>query len=67
MDDGRRGGKAVPEQLKLSDYMNKMWAEFAKDPENGLTKLGLPTWDPKGRHFSFSPSHLKLISSQATP
>jgi cholinesterase len=46
---GAKGGAApVANQLTLSDYMNNMWAEFAKDPENGLTKLKLPVYDPKG-------------------
>jgi hypothetical protein len=49
LTDEGTGGKAVADQVKLSDYMNKMWAEFAKDPVNGLTKLGLPTWEPKGK------------------
>jgi hypothetical protein len=44
-----RGGAAVSEQVSLSKYMNNAWAEFARNPESGLTKLGLPQWDPAGR------------------
>jgi carboxylesterase type B len=47
--DTIKGGKPTPDQIKLSDYMNTMWAEFAKDSENGLTKLGVPSYEPKGR------------------
>jgi hypothetical protein len=47
-----RGGAAVSEQVSLSKYMNNAWAEFARNPETGLTKLGLPQWDPAGKIVS---------------
>ncbi|KAK5444400.1 hypothetical protein LTS15_010515 [Exophiala xenobiotica] len=31
----------------LIEYMQIVWTAFAKDPVNGLTRLGLPRFDPK--------------------
>jgi carboxylesterase type B len=42
---------ATPAQLKVSELMNKAWATFAKDPENGLLKFGWPLYDEK-REFT---------------
>jgi carboxylesterase type B len=39
--------KDTPEQAKLSKNWRHAWAEFARDPENGLKKLGWPVYDPK--------------------
>ncbi|CAN8095427.1 unnamed protein product [Discula destructiva] len=36
------------EQAKLTTAMVHAWAEFAKDPEQGLAKLGWPQYDPMG-------------------
>jgi carboxylesterase type B len=47
--DNIRGASAVSEQISLSKYMNNAWAEFARDPEKGLSKLGLPQWDPQSK------------------
>lgn len=33
-------------QEQISAYMRGMWAAFAKDPVNGLTNYGLPTYTP---------------------
>jgi cholinesterase len=38
--------KDTPEQAKLSKNWRHAWAEFAKDPDNGLKKLGWPVYDP---------------------
>jgi carboxylesterase type B len=38
----------TPEQAKLSKNMMHAWAEFAKDPDNGLKNLGWPAYDPAG-------------------
>jgi cholinesterase len=38
--------KDTPEEAKLSKLMMHAWASFAKDPENGLSKLGWPIYDP---------------------
>jgi len=35
------------EQKKLAKTMMTAWTSFAKDPENGLSKLGWPVYDPK--------------------
>ncbi|CAN8095954.1 unnamed protein product [Discula destructiva] len=37
-----------PEQYALETYMVHAWAEFAKDPDAGLSRLGWPTYDPEG-------------------
>jgi carboxylesterase type B len=37
------------EQKKLIKKMMTAWASFAKDPENGLEKLGWPVYDPKSK------------------
>ena len=29
--------------------MRGMWAAFSKDPDEALTKLGLPVYDPEGK------------------
>ncbi|PQE27795.1 hypothetical protein CJF31_00010020 [Rutstroemia sp. NJR-2017a BVV2] len=44
-------GAGIPAQTLAEkgtgDYMRKAWAAFAKDPENGLTRLGWPAFDPE--------------------
>jgi len=39
--------KPTPEEEKLSLKLREAWTEFAKDPVNGLTKLGWPLYDEK--------------------
>lgn len=39
----------TPDQEKLSQIIRHAWAEFTKDPEKGLMKLGWPIYDPKGK------------------
>ncbi|KAF2666680.1 alpha/beta-hydrolase [Microthyrium microscopicum] len=46
-----RGSDAIPAQIALSKYMNNAWAEFAKDPEKGLDKLGLPHWNAQDQQL----------------
>lgn len=41
-------GKNEPEQEILIGHVMKAWSTFAKDPSNGLTKLGWPKYDPNG-------------------
>jgi carboxylesterase type B len=44
--------KSVPattEQIRVSELMNNAWAIFAKDPENGLLKLGWPRYNENGK------------------
>jgi cholinesterase len=41
---------ATSEQIKVSELMNTAWATFAKDPENGLLKLGWPLYNEKGKN-----------------
>jgi cholinesterase len=38
--------KDTPEQAALSKHWRHAWAEFARDPDNGLKKLGWPVYDP---------------------
>jgi cholinesterase len=38
--------KDTPAQAALSKHWRHAWAEFARDPENGLKKLGWPVYDP---------------------
>ncbi|KAF2432318.1 alpha/beta-hydrolase [Tothia fuscella] len=39
--------KSTSEEGKLSLYLRTAWTTFAKDPVNGLTKLGWPVYDEK--------------------
>jgi len=39
--------KDTPAEVQLARKMRDAWAAFAKDPTNGLTKLGWPLYDPK--------------------
>jgi len=36
-------------EAKMAKSMRHAWAEFAKDPVNGLTKLGWPTYEQSGK------------------
>jgi len=36
----------IPEEVKLSEKMRNIWTNFAKDPVNGLVKMGFPLYDP---------------------
>jgi cholinesterase len=45
MDTGRPNQpKSTEEELKLSKNIRTAWATFAKDPNQGLTKLGWPVY-----------------------
>ncbi|KAI5358397.1 Putative alpha/Beta hydrolase [Septoria linicola] len=47
-EDIAGGVKNGPEEERLSRYMMRVYAEFAKDPESGLEKkLGWPKYDPE--------------------
>lgn len=39
----------TPEEAALQTYMVHAWAEFAKDPDQGLSRMGWPTYDPNGK------------------
>jgi hypothetical protein len=41
--------KDTPTEEAYGDLMRGMWAAFAKDPDEALTKLGLPVYNPKGK------------------
>jgi cholinesterase len=38
-------------QLQLQANMQKAWAAFITDPEDGLTNLGWPKYDPQGMYY----------------
>jgi cholinesterase len=38
-------GVSTPDEVSLSKNVRKAWASFAKDPKEGLTKLGWPVYD----------------------
>ncbi|EKM81264.1 hypothetical protein AGABI1DRAFT_112934 [Agaricus bisporus var. burnettii JB137-S8] len=38
----------TPEEIALSSYIQSAWVAFARDPENGLSDFGWPTYDPTG-------------------
>jgi hypothetical protein len=47
---GRNPLSAATANTKLlSKVMMEAWATFAKDPQNGLTRLGWPKYDPLGK------------------
>jgi carboxylesterase type B len=39
----------TPEEIALSKNIRHAWAEFARDPQNGLLKLGWPVYDEQSR------------------
>jgi carboxylesterase type B len=39
----------VPEETALSKNMRHAWAEFARDPQSGLSKLGWPVYNEQSR------------------
>jgi len=44
----------IPETLAetaTKRVMQRIWAAFANDPQNGLKRLGLPTYDAKSESF----------------
>jgi cholinesterase len=45
LKDSGNGTSDTPDEVALTQEMMKAWAEFAKDPENGLTKLGYPLYE----------------------
>jgi hypothetical protein len=58
---------ATENQLKVSELMNKAWAEFAKDPEKGLSKLGWPVYNEKGSSNPHSDEFQLLFSPLLPP
>lgn len=52
--NGLRPGSSpdVPEEAKLAKRMVHAWAEFAKDPQNGLNGLNWPQYNPNGKYNS---------------
>jgi carboxylesterase type B len=47
------GLKNTKEENKVMSTMMHAWAEFARDPDNGLKKLGWPVWDQTSRFRPF--------------
>ena len=47
------GIKDTPAEKAYGDLMRGIWAAFAKDPDEALTKLGLPLYDPEGKWMRF--------------
>jgi carboxylesterase type B len=45
---GRSASTVTPQKIAVSDTFQKVWADFAKDPENGPIKNGWPKYDAKG-------------------
>lgn len=43
------GIQDTPAQASMGAFMRNAWAEFAKDPEDGLANLGWPKYDPDGK------------------
>jgi cholinesterase len=41
-------GADTPDEAKLAKAMQHAWATFAKDPDNGLSRLGWPVYQQKG-------------------
>ncbi|KAH8668035.1 Alpha/Beta hydrolase protein [Tricladium varicosporioides] len=39
---------STTEQISIGNYMRGAWAAFAKDPVNGLTTYGWPSYNPSG-------------------
>jgi cholinesterase len=42
----KKEGTDTPAETKLAAEMRKAWTAFAKDPVDGLNKLGWPSYDP---------------------
>jgi cholinesterase len=40
----------TPAEAALTSVMMTAWASFAKDPQNGLTRLGYPVYKPEGNY-----------------
>jgi hypothetical protein len=55
----------VPEEAKLSAVVRRAWTEFAKDPKNGLTRLGWPTYDESSKSSAIR-SNKAYINHSAT-
>jgi cholinesterase len=53
----------TPAEAALTKVMMTAWASFAKDPENGLTKLGYPLYKPDRMCCSQAVELQKLIQS----
>jgi len=72
------GIEDTPVQASMGAFMRNAWAEFARDPEDGLANLGWPKYDPDGKPVcliccvppaspQFSPSPLSSLGSPALP
>lgn len=49
---GSQDVSGLPEttpQTQTKRIIQKLWASFAADPAKGLSKLGLPTYDPTSK------------------
>ena len=47
-------GSPTPAERAAEKYLQKIWVEFAKDPANGLAKLGWPKYSPKPKGMATS-------------
>lgn len=43
------GIQDTPAQASMGAFMRNAWAEFARDPEDGLANLGWPKYNPDGK------------------
>ncbi len=46
---------STPEEVSIGNYMRGAWAAFAKDPVNGLSEYGWPTYDVTKGEFCHMP------------
>jgi hypothetical protein len=59
------GQEDTPEELSISNFMNKVWADFAKDPEHAFTRIyGWPKYNPNGELIIF---HRPLLPELMRP
>jgi carboxylesterase type B len=63
-------GKETEEQKKLGRQMRTAWTSFAKDPDNGLEKLGWPLYSVKSEFFQFlsgEPALMHITIQEKSP
>ena len=65
--DAFSGDPNTPLQVEVSRYMQHAWAEFARDPVDGLRALGWPTYNPEGKTLARLGYGQEKEASFATP